>query len=164
MRILGLTLCLGLFAVPSAAKVKVGIDVTVADNGIKSELKSGLAATFNSTDRYATTESVIETDIVLDVVCVPMKMRNYNLGIICSSEGFYYPFKSIALSHHLPGAGSIMSGDNEDLQRMIKDFANNLIKATTDDKLAEYKKSLMTSVQLLCVSEPGICRPPLPKQ
>lgn len=164
MRILGLILCLGLFAVPSAAKLKVGIDVTVADDGIRSELKSGLAARFNSTNRYTTTESAIETEIVLDVVCVPMRVRNYNLGIICSSEGFYYPFKNIALSHHLPGAGSIMSGDNEDLQRMIKDFADNLINATTDEKLADYKKSITTSVQLLCLSEPGICRLPAPQQ
>ena len=164
MLILGLILCLGLVAVPSATKLKVGIDVTVANDGIKSELKSGLAARFNSTDRYTTTESAIETEIVLDVVCVPMKMRNYTLGITCSSEAFYYPFKNIALSHHLPGAGSIMSGDDEDLQRMIKDFADDLIKATTDEKLAEYKKSLTTSVQLLCVSEPGICRLPPPQQ
>lgn len=164
MRILGLILCLGLFAVPSAAKLKVGIDVTVADGRIKSEVKSGLAARFNSTDRYTTTESATESEIVLDIVCVPMKIKNANSWITCSSEGFYYPFKTIALSYHLPGAGSVTTEEREDLERMINDFAHDLINATTDEKLADYKKSLMTSVQLLCVSEPGICRLPLPKQ
>ena len=44
MRILGLILCVGLFAVPAAAKWKVIIAIDVADARIKSELISGIAA------------------------------------------------------------------------------------------------------------------------
>src|SRR5215472_7130402 len=108
MRILGLILCAGLFAVPSSAKLKVGIDVDVADDAIKSQLKAGLAARFNSTDRYVSTESAVETDIVMDVMCAPVKFKsaNYNLGLACASVASYYPFKNIALSLHLPGANS----------------------------------------------------------
>ena len=49
MRTLGLILCAGIFAVPSAAKLKVGIDVDIANDDIKSKLKPGLAARLDST-------------------------------------------------------------------------------------------------------------------
>lgn len=160
MRILGLILCLGLLPVPSAAKLKVGIDVDAPDDRIKSELKAGLAARFNSTDRYTVTESATETDIILQMICIPVKMKgaSYNLGVACSTEGFYYPFKHIALAHHLPGAGSLVTDHSENLQSIIDSSANDLINATTDEKLSEYKKLMTDQVQLVCLSEPGICR------
>ena len=163
MRILGLILCVGLFAVPAAAKWKVIIAIDVADARIKSELISGIAAKFNSTDRYTTTQSATDSDILLGVICVPVKFENsnYNLGEACAIDALYYPFKN-GLSHHLAEVSSIIT--DIDIQKIINRAVEDLINATTDEKLAEYKKTTIDEIHLICWNEPGICRLPPEKQ
>jgi len=163
MRILGLLLCAGLFAVPSAAKLKVfiGVDFS-ADERLEAEIKGGIAARFNSTERYTTTESVTGTDIFLHVMCVPVKLQNanHNVAIACTANSFYYPFKG-GLSHHLAEASFLATDSPENLHIMIGDFADKVINETTDEKLTNYKKAMMTSIQSTCLTEPAICRLPL---
>ena len=138
-------------------KVKIGVDFS--NDSIKSEIESGLAERFNSTDRCSTTDSFYDNDIFLHVICVSVKFKdaNYNLAVACAARAFYYPFKN-TLSYDLGEASSIVTKSPDNLQSMISEFANDLINATTDEKLAEYKKTMTTGIRLVCLSEPATCR------
>ena len=163
MRILGLILCAGLCAVPSAAKLKVSIGVDFSDESLKSEIKSGIAARFNSTERYTVTESE-DTDVFVHVICVLVKLKDasHNLGVACAVNTLYFPFRN---SLTYPIAGPIITATPERLQSMIGDFADYVINATTDETLADYRKTVTTSIQLTCLNVPKICTlPPQPKQ
>lgn len=138
-------------------KLAVHINVSTTSDKVTTQLREGMEARINGTDRYEISVNAIETDLILAVNCIVLD--NGALAA-CDSDVTYFPYRYWPLSIELERAESIVTSGTGQLSYIVDTLMNHFINGSTDAVLSERKKFLRESIQAFCADEPSECKKP----
>jgi hypothetical protein len=141
-------------AASASAKLHVSLKIEVSNEKANRELQEAMEARINSTDRYAISRNVLETDLLIAVNCLVLERG----PVVCDSNVTYYPYKDSALFTEIEGAESMAGAGLDNTSYVTTSLMNHFINGTTDSILAERKSFLRGAIRDLCASEPTECK------
>lgn len=145
------------------AKLHVLVTVAISDEKLQRELREGLEARLNSTERYTVTTDAVITNLSLTVHCLVLADQSgYKTGIACHNATIYFPYKDSALREEVEDAEGMVAAPPDNTAHIVDQVMIHFINGTTDQILTEKKNFLRTKIQYFCANEPTESKMPRP--